>query len=252
MSNRIEKKHLRNKIMRNQRLLLGYFGVLYMCMFFPMQLFGAGNGSRVMPQLCSDGVGKLSPKPSIKVKKSKQKMDYPGVFGAPIKQSFFVWVSADCLPKELKGGDWQNKLELDSFYFRGYRGLGSHGKYGAEVKSLFTAGAYTAINKGVYEAVKVEDSITEGNWLLIYGYLDLYPDNIDDAVRLYDDLPRKPVQVPYKDGDPDLQLFYHWKSAEFGKKKGCACWWKRLLGGDEVQEVIKIQKIVNTVSVMHP
>lgn len=229
----------------------------------PLNLFGLDQQDEVGHQFQRNVIGgashvlcveveKASPSPRVSVVKSKQKMDYPGVFGAPIKQSFYVWVKVDCLPKELKGGNWQNLLELDSFYYHGYRGLGSHGKYGAEVKSLFTAGAFTAINKGVYETVKSEDSITDGNWLLIYGYLDLYPNNVDDAVRLYDDLPVRPVQVPYKDGDPDLQLFYHWKLAEFGKKKGCACWWRNLFGREVSAEVLKIQKVEKTISVMHP
>lgn len=248
MSNKIEKKHLKNKIMKKKRLVLGYFGVLYMCMLFPMQLLGKEH----RPGGCDDVVGGISPTPSIKVKKSKQKMDYPGVYGAPIMQSFFVWISVDCVPKELKDGKWQNLLELDSFYWRGYRGLGSHGKNGAEVKSLFTGGAFTAINRGVYESKKSEDSVTQGDWLLIFGYLELYPNNLDDSRRMSDDLPHMPVQVPYKDGDPDLQLFYHWKLAEFDKKKGCGCWWKSLFRGNAVSEVIKIQKVEKTVSVMHP
>jgi len=252
VSNKIEKKHLKNKIMKKKRLVLWWWEVICLCMFLPMNSYGKIEHAGEKCRFYSEVAEKVSPMPSIKVKKSKQKMDYPGVFGAPIRQSFFVWVSVDCLPKELKDGKWQNYLEMDSFYFRGYRGLGSHGKNGSEVNSLFTGGAFTAINRGVYESVKVEDSVTQGNWLLIFGYLELYTNNLDDSRRMFDDLPHMPVQVPYKDGDPDLQLFYHWKSAEFGKKKGCGCWWKNLFGRRGDVEVIKIQKVEKTVSVMHP
>lgn len=217
-------------------------------------------------------------KPPIGLKRIAKHVSYPGVQGSPIVQEFYLWVEVSKkMKRSMKKQTW--KIDFDSFYWSGYRGLGSYGNLGAEVKSMRIS---SPTNEWRYWKDRFAIDSANKNWMLIVGTLEIPTRNEYDfpvsgslgldsvgtrqhtegdstVTHLIATSPRI-KRVKWESGDPELLVFYsisQWEpsSSQNGSYSRILHSVKRVQPGrfqKVSQSVIRVDKISRVTAVFHP
>ncbi|MFN5889199.1 MAG: hypothetical protein ACK448_02280, partial [Bacteroidota bacterium] len=118
-------------------------------------------------------------RPPIGLKRIAKHVSYPGVQGSPIVQEFYMWVEVSKkMKRSMKKQTW--RIDFDSFYWSGYRGLGSYGSQGAEVKSMRIS---SPTNESRYWKDRFAVDSAKQHWMLVVGTIEIPTRNEYDFIE---------------------------------------------------------------------
>jgi len=221
-------------------------------------------------------------RPPVQLKRISKHVSYPGIQGAPIVQEFYLWVEVSKkMQRSMKKHTW--RIEFDSFYWSGYRGLGSYGINGSEVKSMRIS---SRVQEWRYWKDRFELDSAKENWILIIGTVEIPTRDIYDIAavgfgtdsmgnltidgtsgngaasdpRSNDVYSDRLKRVPWTDTDPELQVFYtieQWTRCKRRQFKDTANSYSiNHFEPRKIQKVsqsvIRVDKISRTTAVFHP
>ena len=142
------------------------------CSMMLMGVLGIG-------QLLGGRLEVLVNRPPVQLKRVSKHVSYPGIQGAPIVQEFYLWVEVSKkLQRSMKKQTW--RIDFDSFYCSGYRGLGSYGSQGAEVKSMRIS---SPTNESRYWKDRFAVDSAKQDWMLVVGSVELPTRNEYDFIE---------------------------------------------------------------------
>lgn len=223
--------------MKDTQMHTGFFGI------FRIGLLGVFLGAG-FSELRADVFSTVVQRPPIKIKRISKHISYPGVQGSPIVQDFYLWVEVSKkMKRSMKRQVWG--IDFDSFYWAGYRGLGSYGVNGAEVKSMRIS---SPTNESRYWDDRFNMDSANKNWMLIVGTVEIptrdtydipfSSDSSDKTERVSGNIRFK--RVPWESGDAELRVFYsvvRWQDGVFQKVS---------------HSEIRVDKIRRVTAVFHP
>jgi hypothetical protein len=142
------------------------------CTITLVSVFGIG-------ELLAEEVSFSQQRPPIQLRRISKHVSYPGVQGAPIVQEFYLWVEVSKkLQRSMKKQTW--RIDFDSFHWSGYRGLGSYGSQGAEVKSMRIS---SPTNEWRYWKDRFAVDSAKQHWMLVVGTIEIPTRNEYDFIE---------------------------------------------------------------------